>query len=41
MAKRMKRPGGPEWPLSKMGEIAFHTFWRETLIRLIGRKGEG
>ena len=35
LAKRQKVSGGPERPLSDLGKIAFHSYWRDTLVDLL------
>jgi histone acetyltransferase MYST1 len=35
LAKRQHRSGGPERPLSDLGRIAFHAYWRNTLVDLL------
>ncbi|KAH0788914.1 MOZ/SAS family protein [Histomonas meleagridis] len=35
IAKRQHRSGGPERPLSDLGKIAFHSYWRDTLVELL------
>lgn len=35
IAKRQKISGGPERPLSDLGKIAFHAYWRDTLVDLL------
>ena len=35
MAKRINRVGGPERPLSDLGSIAFHSYWRDTIVELL------
>lgn len=37
LAKRMKKSGGPERPLSDLGALAFHSFWKDTIFeQLLG-----
>jgi histone acetyltransferase MYST1 len=40
IAKRQHRSGGPERPLSDLGRIAFHAYWRNTLIELLKNFGK-
>lgn len=35
IAKREHRSGGPERPLSDLGKIAFHSYWRDTLVEVL------
>lgn len=35
IAKRDKVSGGPERPLSDLGKIAFHAYWRDTLVDIL------
>lgn len=35
MARRINKPGGPERPLSDLGNIAFHSYWRDTIVELL------
>ena len=35
IAKRSDRPGGPEEPLSYLGEMSFYSFWRDEITRLL------
>ena len=35
MAKRINRVGGPERPLSDLGSVAFHSYWRDTIVELL------
>lgn len=35
IAKRQHRSGGPERPLSDLGKIAFHAYWRDTLVETL------
>ena len=35
IAKRLRKSGGPERPLSDLGKIAFHSYWRDSLLDLI------
>ena len=35
LAKRQHKSGGPERPLSDLGKIAFHAYWRDTLIETL------
>lgn len=35
IAKREHRSGGPERPLSDLGKIAFHSYWRDTLTEVL------
>jgi histone acetyltransferase MYST1 len=35
IAKRQRRAGGPERPLSDLGRIAFHAYWRHTLVEVL------
>jgi histone acetyltransferase MYST1 len=35
IAKRQKIIGGPERPLSDLGRIAFHAYWKETLVEVL------
>ena len=35
LAKRQRISGGPERPLSDLGKIAFHNYWRDTLVDLL------
>jgi histone acetyltransferase MYST1 len=35
IAKRQHRSGGPERPLSDLGRIAFHAYWKNTLVDLL------
>ena len=35
IAKRSDRPGGPEEPLSYLGELSFYSFWRDEITRLL------
>jgi histone acetyltransferase MYST1 len=35
IAKRQRTAGGPERPLSDLGKIAFHSYWRDTLVDLL------
>ncbi|OHT07733.1 MOZ/SAS family protein [Tritrichomonas foetus] len=35
LAKRQKRSGGPERPLSDLGKIAFNSYWRDTIVELL------
>lgn len=35
IAKRQHRTGGPERPLSDLGKIAFHAYWRDTILNLL------
>lgn len=39
LAKRQKRSGGPETPLSDLGKIAFKTYWRYAIVNAL-KKGE-
>lgn len=39
IAKRLKRSGGPERPLSDLGKIAFTSFWREVIAELVSIRG--
>lgn len=34
LAKRSGTIGGPERPLSDLGKIAFHSYWRDTIVEL-------
>jgi histone acetyltransferase MYST1 len=34
IARRSNRVGGPERPLSDLGKIAFHSYWRSTILEL-------
>lgn len=38
IAKRLRRSGGPERPLSDLGKIAFHSYWRDTLLDLLNNR---
>ena len=35
IAKRQHRSGGPERPLSDLGKIAFHAYWKNTLVEVL------
>lgn len=35
LAKRQKRSGGPETPLSDLGKIAFKKYWKQTIISVL------
>lgn len=35
IAKRNRKSGGPERPLSDLGRLAFHSYWRDTLLETI------
>ncbi|OHT07964.1 MOZ/SAS family protein [Tritrichomonas foetus] len=39
IAKRQHRSGGPERPLSDLGKIAFHAYWRDTLVETLKTHG--
>lgn len=34
IARRSNKIGGPERPLSDLGKLAFHSYWRDTIIEL-------
>jgi histone acetyltransferase MYST1 len=40
LAKRQHRSGGPERPLSDLGRIAFHAYWKNTLVELLKNFGK-
>lgn len=40
IAKRRKRSGGPERPLSDLGKLAFSSYWRETIVELLKLHGK-
>lgn len=40
IAKRQHRSGGPERPLSDLGKIAFHAYWKNTLVEVLKNYGK-
>lgn len=40
IAKRRRRSGGPERPLSDLGKLAFSSYWRETIVDLLKVHGK-
>jgi histone acetyltransferase MYST1 len=38
LARRSGRVGGPERPLSDLGKVAFHSFWRDTILELFKKR---
>lgn len=38
IAKRQRRVGGPERPLSDLGKIAFESYWKATIINIFAEK---
>lgn len=35
MARRNRKPGGPERPLSDMGELAFKSYWKDVIVETL------
>ncbi|KAK8847995.1 hypothetical protein M9Y10_019047 [Tritrichomonas musculus] len=40
IAKRQRRSGGPERPLSDLGKVAFSSYWRDTIVELLKIHGK-
>ena len=40
IAKRQRRSGGPERPLSDLGKLAFSAYWRDTIVELLRVHGK-
>jgi histone acetyltransferase MYST1 len=38
IAKRQRTSGGPERPLSDLGKLAFHSYWRDTVVGLLSTR---